>query len=111
MLHQLRKLITILGLTLLAACAGQLRIPTEYDAARGAARWDCYDLSELQRGRELYVLKCGSCHALHLPEELSETDWSAVFPEMREEAKLDDAQSGLILKYLLVMASNDTAEN
>jgi mono/diheme cytochrome c family protein len=92
----------------LAACGGSpIPRPTQADAVRGGARFPGVTLDELSRGRALYVSRCGSCHALKGPAELSAERWDTAVGEMRTNngVKLSDAEAQAIVRYLAVAAS------
>lgn len=104
----MKRLLAPLLIAALAACGGSpIPRPTQADAARGNARFPGLTLSELSQGRTLYVSRCGSCHALKPPAELSAERWETEVGEMREKngVKLSDAEARAIVRYLAV-ASN-----
>lgn len=104
----MRRLLLGLLLSGLTACGGSpIPRPTEADAARGGARFPGLTLTELTRGRTLYVSRCGSCHALKPPAELNAAQWEQEVGEMREKngVKLSDAEAQAIVRYL-ALASN-----
>jgi mono/diheme cytochrome c family protein len=96
-----RKLIL---LSLLAGCAGQLPPPTEADAIRGSARYPGTTVSDLARGRQLYIEHCSGCHALVRPAAKKPDDWPKLVSEMTVRAKLSDSTAQEILRYLVVAA-------
>jgi mono/diheme cytochrome c family protein len=57
-------------------------------------------LLQLQEGRKLYVQKCGSCHALYLPEKYSKLQWQKYLDEMQLKASIDNLQKEQILRYV-----------
>ena len=77
-----------------ASCKTQLYVPTEANATADAT------LVQLKQGRRLYVDNCGSCHALHLPNEYPAEKWKSDIEEMKERAKISDSEAQLIYKYL-----------
>jgi cytochrome c5 len=90
-----------------AACgASAVPQPTAADASRGSAHFPGLTLSELSRGRTLYVSRCGSCHALKRPAELSPERWQVEVGEMRDKngVKLSDSDAQAIARYLAVAA-------
>ena len=100
----MQRLLTLALLLSLCACAARLSPPTADDAKRGSSRWAGYGVKEISSGHRLYILKCSSCHSLYRPEAYSEKAWNDLFPEMAEEARLENDEGDLILKYLLVMS-------
>lgn len=92
-----------------AACGGSpIPRPTEADRARGATRFPDLTLAELTEGRTLYVSRCGSCHALKRPTELTAGQWEAEVGEMREKngVKLSDAEARAIVRYLTISSGS-----
>ena len=92
----------------LVACGGSpIPQPTAADARRGAAHFPDLTLAELERGRSLYVSRCGSCHTLKRPAELAPHQWEREVTAMREEngVKLSDTEAQAIVRYLTVAAT------
>ena len=82
-------------LTLLAGCASILYQPGPGDARAGTT------LEMLQEGRELYAARCGTCHALVLPERLTPEEWREKLETLQPRARIDDSQKEAIRRYLL----------
>ncbi len=55
---------------------------------------------QLVAGRKLYVSKCGSCHALYLPQQYERQVWEHNMEEMQERSNVSDPEKKLILLYL-----------
>jgi nitrate/TMAO reductase-like tetraheme cytochrome c subunit len=89
--------IIILGLT---GCAASLYMPTENDANALNT-----NLETLMNYKKLYVKKCGSCHALHLPSEYNSKQWAATLDKMQERAKIDYSEKEKINTYLQLNAN------
>jgi len=90
------------------ACSGSaIPQPTAADASRGSAHFPDVTLSELSQGRTLYVSRCGSCHVLKRPVELSPEQWQGEVSDMRAKngVKLSDAEAQAIVRYLTIAAS------
>jgi mono/diheme cytochrome c family protein len=103
-----RLLCAALVAAALAACGGSaIPEPTTADASRGSAHFPDLTLSELQHGRTLYLSRCGSCHTLKRPAELSAAQWQTEVSEMRDKngVKLSDAEAQAIVRYLAVAAT------
>lgn len=81
-------------------CAPAVVSPTEEDALRAAQRWPGTSLSDLQRGRELYMGRCAGCHRLFPPDHYSGEQWSLQLDDMKHKAKLALADREAILRYL-----------
>ena len=105
----MRALLLALGFAAtLAACGGSpIPQPTAADAQRGRAAFPNLTLDELAHGRTLYVSRCGSCHALKRPSELSAERWQEEVGEMRDKngVKLSDDEAQAIVRYLAVTAT------
>jgi len=94
---------------LLAACSGSaIPHPTAADATRGSAHFPDVTLAELSHGRTLYVSRCGSCHSLKPPSELSAERWQTEVTEMRAKngVKLSDSDAQAIIRYLTVASTS-----
>jgi cytochrome c5 len=99
-----------LASALIAACGAGSPIakPSAADAQRGQATFPDLTLDELSQGRALYVSRCGSCHALKRPAELSGARWQEEVDEMRDKngVKLSDAEAQAIVRFLTVAATS-----
>jgi nitrate/TMAO reductase-like tetraheme cytochrome c subunit len=62
------------------------------------------DLAALERGRELYVQRCGNCHQPYQPSEYKPTDWPHHVDEMAERAKLGTDDKILITQFVVTLA-------
>lgn len=94
---------------LLAACGGSaIPRPTAADATRGSAHFPDVTLAELSHGRTLYVSRCGSCHSLKPPSELSADRWQTEVSEMRAKngVKLSDSDAQAIIRYLTLASTS-----
>jgi mono/diheme cytochrome c family protein len=76
------------------SCRSALYIPVQ-PASNGSAT-----VEELVTGRKLYIENCGSCHALHNPNEYTHDQWINEVSDMQERAQINDSSRELILKYL-----------
>ncbi len=79
---------------LIGGCSAALYSPTPSDVTEGTT------LDRLQKGRGLYVAKCGSCHTLKLPSEHPPTVWRENLDEMQTRARITDAEKELMFEYL-----------
>ena len=86
-------------LAVLAACAPNIPKPTQLDADRGQT-----SLVELERGRKLYVKRCGGCHSLYEPGKYEPGVWPEKVEAMRERAKLAADDQAAITRYLATMS-------
>lgn len=58
-------------------------------------------LQRLQRGHEVYMLKCGECHTYMLPQNVDLEDWQDALPKMIRHAGLGDAEEKAVLDYVI----------
>ncbi|MFM2197016.1 MAG: hypothetical protein RLZZ505_448 [Verrucomicrobiota bacterium] len=58
------------------------------------------DFSQIQRGHEVYMLKCGECHAYQLPEKVDIMDWEDAMPKMIGHAGLPSSDEKAVLAYV-----------
>ena len=93
---------SIILLTLIAACAGSIPVPTERHDRLAAREWPGTTHSDLVQGRQLYIENCSGCHSLKSPTDYSADEWRENVAEMKVKAKIRSGDSELILKYLLV---------
>jgi hypothetical protein len=56
--------------------------------------------SQIQRGHEVYMLKCGECHAYQLPEKVDIMDWEDAMPKMIGHAGLPSSDEKAVLDYV-----------
>jgi hypothetical protein len=97
-----KKLIAILGLSLLAACAATSKFaPFAEDLPAMQAKVQGITYDEAMQGYKLYISHCSNCHRLHNPKEYSSAGWNKILPEMFEKAKISNPdQQQLIRNYL-----------
>jgi mono/diheme cytochrome c family protein len=69
-------------------------VPTAADVTSTAT------LAELQKGRTLFVSKCGACHGLYSPDSFSASSWSGVLSNMIPKTGLSAADAALVKKYV-----------
>lgn len=60
-------------------------------------------LPRLQRGHEVYMLKCGECHTYMLPQDLDVDEWEDAMPKMIRHAGLGDADEKAVLDYVVAV--------
>jgi mono/diheme cytochrome c family protein len=76
------------------ACGSALYIPSATHTSDPEA------LASMQKGRELYISKCSSCHNLYKPQSYTTEKWKHQMIEMKMQAQITDVQADLILSYL-----------
>jgi hypothetical protein len=60
-------------------------------------------LSQLQRGHETYMLRCGECHRYMLPQNLDVDEWEEAMPKMIKHAGLEQADEKAVLDYVVAV--------
>lgn len=58
-------------------------------------------VARLQRGHEVYMLKCGECHTYMLPQNLDVDEWEVAVPKMIRHAGLPAADEKSVLDYVI----------
>ena len=94
----------IIFLSFLASCTGSIPMPAERHDRWAALEWPGTTHADLTEGRRLYVENCSGCHSLKSPMDYTEKQWEKNVSEMRQKAKIKDAESQLIMKYLITAA-------
>lgn len=67
-------------------------------------------LSQLQRGHEVYMLKCGECHKYKLPEEVDIMDFEDAMPKMINHAGLPSSDETAVLDYVAAVKKQKGVE-
>ena len=60
-------------------------------------------LSQIQRGHEVYMLKCGECHQYKLPQNLDVDEWEEAVPKMIKHAGLEAEDEQAVLAYVVAV--------
>lgn len=60
-------------------------------------------LEQLQRGHEIYMLRCGECHRYQLPQNLDVDEWQETMPKMIRHAGLEAADEKAVLGYVVAV--------
>ena len=60
-------------------------------------------LGRLQRGHEVYMLKCGECHDYMLPQRIDQYRWEQKLPKMINHAGLGAAEEKAVLEYVIAV--------
>ena len=58
----------------------------------------------LERGKELYELKCGRCHFAYAPQKYSTEEWKTIMADMGYQSGLTKDSEKLIMEYLATEA-------
>lgn len=67
-------------------------------------------LAQLQRGHEVYMLKCGECHQYQLPEEVDIMDFEDAMPKMINHAGLPSSDENAVLDYIVAVKKQKGVE-
>jgi cytochrome c5 len=103
----MKKIITILSLAFLVACAAyKPLVPTQADAERAGQKFPGTTLAGLNEGKTIFESHCNKCHSLNRPFKKTEAEIRAALPKMAQKAKIDSTQEDLVLKFLLTMNTN-----
>jgi len=94
----------------LSYCSSVSYLPSHQNIIDAQDRWPQADSVYLYRGYEVYQNKCSGCHYLHNPSKYSEKDWHKILPEMRQKAKLTDAEFQPLKTYLMALSQPDSLE-
>lgn len=95
-----KAIISLLAAAILYSCSPTIYKPTLTDVESGKKHYADLTMEQLNSGFNLYSDKCGSCHKLYKPQEISSQRWTKVLPDMKIEAKLTEKEFELISKYV-----------
>lgn len=105
------RLLRSIALALLVAgCATAAPFPLAVDVGIAQARWPGTTQADLERGRTVYLGRCGGCHLLHRPEEVAAEKWPGVVGKMGPRAKLSPADGADLVRYLVVLSAADARD-
>lgn len=100
--------VAVASAAVLAACGPGLPRPTNADVARATVARPATTLADLDRGRSIYLSRCGGCHRLYAPSDRAPEAWPSAVDEMAERARLDADQRELVTLFLVTMAARPT---
>lgn len=100
-----RRLRSLALVVLLAGCSAALPFPQPADVGTAQAGWPGTTQADLERGRAVYVRRCGGCHRLHGPKDVAPAQWPAVVAKMGPRAKLSPPEAADVLRYLAVLGA------
>jgi len=92
--------VSLAGLLLGVACGSAVPRPDAADALWASGRWPGTTVSDLEKGRELFVARCAGCHNLPLPASKTPDEWLGVVDEMATVARLSAADRDAVARYL-----------
>ncbi len=90
----------ILAALSMAACANPGGPPRVPDPAWAADQWPGTTGQDLTRGRDLFVARCQTCHALPVPAAKAPDVWPDIVAEMADRAHLSPDDRVLVQHYL-----------
>lgn len=97
------RIAALAALTLAAlGCASPLAHPTSAEVVALRPIDPGVELADLERGRELYLSKCSSCHQLHEPSLFTPEAWPGKVHAMQQERRvhLSDPEALDMIRYL-----------
>lgn len=110
----------MLGILAMVSCGGMKSTPIMGDLEAGnepaeggiaevpnpsaaMAKKSGFPLEKIQRGHEVYMLKCGECHVYQLPQNLDIDEWQLTVPKMIKHAGLEPADEKAVLAYVVAV--------
>jgi hypothetical protein len=93
-------LVFLLIVVFYVCCSPSVYKPTAADMENGKKQYADLTIEQLNSGFHLYSDKCGSCHTLYKPQNISSEKWLKVLPDMKVEAHLTDKEYELISRYV-----------
>jgi hypothetical protein len=100
-----RRLILIAALGAVG-CASRLPEPNAADAARAAKTWPGTTVSDLHRGRDMYVQRCSGCHGLVDPHQFEAGRWPRFVKEMSGKLRISGDDVADLTRYLVVASES-----
>ena len=113
-MHKNRRwILSTLACLFLSACfpkAGTVPGPLSLTAIEGAqAKWPGTSAEELEQGRQLFLNHCNACHSYPDRAAYSEAEWPRLARRMGKKADLQEAESELVLRFILANRSEPVA--
>jgi mono/diheme cytochrome c family protein len=98
----------------LAACfpkAGTVPGPLSSLAIESAeAKWPGTSAEELERGRQLFLENCNSCHSYPDRAAYTEAEWPGIARRMGGKADLKEAEIEFLVHFILANRSDPSAQ-
>ncbi|MBV6879309.1 hypothetical protein NG800_003660 [Epilithonimonas ginsengisoli] len=82
------------------SCKTQQAAPATTQAETSVATANLSKEEMLKKGQELFTLKCGRCHGLPVPSEITVADWQPIMARMAPKAKLNADETNWVLAYV-----------
>lgn len=95
----------VLAGVLWACASGQVPRPSPEHLRTARERWPDMEPGGLERGRGLYVARCGGCHNLYPPKSIPAARWPEIVDRMSGRAGMEAEEARLVLRYLVTVAS------
>jgi cytochrome c5 len=109
--HTMKKLLIILSVAVLVACATTSpMVPAQADADRAAKEIPGITLADLNEGKAIFEQSCRKCHSLKKPFNRTDEEIKDAMPRMAKRAKIDDRQKELVYHYLVTMSNEDASK-
>jgi mono/diheme cytochrome c family protein len=113
MLTNRRLISSALACLFLAACfpkAGTVPGPLSAGAIQSAqAKWPGTSAEEFEQGRLLFLDHCNACHSYPDRTAYKEADWPGIARRMGRKGDLKEAESELVLRFILANRSDPGA--
>lgn len=93
-------LVTCIVLFAVIACAPKILVPTASHESEAKKKIPDITLAQMQKGHEIYIARCGTCHKLIKPTEYSDQKWEKILPVMSKKAKLIQTEYDLVHRYV-----------
>jgi hypothetical protein len=84
--------------------------PNEADVGWASEQWPGTTLKNLERGRTVFVTKCGGCHDLPDADAKTPIAWRSVCVEMAGGAELSAGETELLARYLAAVSQRHRRE-
>jgi hypothetical protein len=109
----LRHLCTSLVCLFLVGCfpkAGTVPGPLSSMALESAqTKWPGTSAEDLERGRQLFLDNCNSCHSYPDRAAYSEAEWPGIARRMGDKVDLKEAENELLIRFILANRSDTGA--
>jgi hypothetical protein len=84
----------------LDSCSASIPLPDRSNLSLLPADLHYLTVTDLMKGRELYIDNCGGCHRLYAPGEKTFSEWMEVYKEMERRIHQTASEKEKLLAYL-----------
>lgn len=109
-----RLISSTLSCLFLAACfpkAGTVPGPLSAIAIESAqAKWPGTSADELERGRQLFLTYCNTCHSYPDRAAYTEAEWPGIARRMGGKVDLTEAEKEALVRFILANRSDPSAQ-